>query len=54
MCTVAVTARAFDELSHFLDGEVFAWSALRIQKPARRHCPIYSVRRTPALAPFRG
>ena len=27
----AARPRAFDELPHFLDGEVFAWPALRIQ-----------------------
>jgi hypothetical protein len=46
--------RAFDELPHFLDGEIFARPALRIQKPPRGHCPDYSVRSGLALAAFRG
>jgi hypothetical protein len=47
-------SRAFDELPHFLDGEIFARPALRIQEPPRGRCPVYSVRSRLPLAPFRG
>jgi hypothetical protein len=42
-----------DKLVHFLEGEILAWPARRIQKPPRGYCPIYSVRDTPAPALFR-
>jgi hypothetical protein len=47
-------ARTLDEFRHFLDGQVFAWPALRIRKPARRYCPIYGVRPSLALTAFHG
>jgi len=50
----AARPRSLDELPHFLDREIFAWPALRIQKPPRRRCPVYSVRDSPALTAFRG
>jgi hypothetical protein len=57
-CVAVTVSRArpctLDQLPHFLDGEVFAWPALRIQKPPRGYCPIYGVRSGLALAAFRG
>ena len=46
--------RAFDELPHFLDGEILAWPALCIQKPPRGRCPIYDILGGSTLAALRG